>query len=447
MPSWSIATSVPRSESTAAQKRQKHRKDLKRMTTYLKKRTLYPKLIQEPPADTLNIVIVIPARDEPALIDTLQCLAQCRLMQRSTEVIVVINGSEADETTVKERNRRSYEALKAWIAKTEVERVRFFGLYFPELKKKHAGVGLARKIGMDEACRRLEAVENPDGIIVGFDADSRCDLNYLREIERHFQDNPYTNACSIYFEHPLEGSEYASEIYRAITLYELHLRYYVNAQRYAGFPYAFQTIGSSMAVRCRAYQEQGGMNRRKAGEDFYFLHKFTALGHFSELNTTCVVPSPRISHRVPFGTGKAVGTMMKKEHIHYDTYAPESFETIRPFFSSVPTLFGNSSAENGEMLKTQANNVQAFLEHVNFRQHYAEIRANTTSVPTFTKRFFQWFNAFMVMKYLHFSRDHYFPNQPVERAAGWLLEKHNRSGNTINSAKELLWVFRRLSRS
>ena len=92
-----------------------------------------------------------------------------------------------------------------------------------------------------------------------------------------------------------------------IAAYELHLRYHVRVQKWIGFPYAFQTIGSAMAVRAWAYVKQGGMNRRHAGEDFYFLQKISWLGPISELSTVTVFPSPRLSGRVPFGTGKAVG--------------------------------------------------------------------------------------------------------------------------------------------
>ena len=38
-----------------------------------------------------------------------------------------------------------------------------------------------------------------------------------------------------------------------------------------------------MAVRADAYLRQGGMNRRKAGEDFYFLNKFMVLGGYGEM--------------------------------------------------------------------------------------------------------------------------------------------------------------------
>jgi hypothetical protein len=137
-------------------------------------------------------------------------------------------------------------------------------------------------------------------VIACFDADCTCDPNYLAATENFFQSQPSAPGASIYFEHPLDG-----ENREPIALYELHLRYYVEALRYAGFPHAYHTIGSSMAARADPYFKQGGMNKRKAGEDFYFLHKIIPLGGFGEINDTRVIPSPRASHRVPFGTGRA----------------------------------------------------------------------------------------------------------------------------------------------
>ena len=60
-------------------------------------------------------------------------------------------------------------------------------------------------------------------------------------------------------------------------------------------------------MRAWAYVKQGGMNRRQAGEDFYFLQKISWLGPMTELANVIVHPSPRLSDRVPFGTGRAVG--------------------------------------------------------------------------------------------------------------------------------------------
>lgn len=292
---------------------------------------------------------------------------------------------------------------------------------------------------MDEACFRLEQVGLPEGIVIGFDADSRCDPNYLEQIEQYFQLHPKTQAVSIHFEHPLQGTDFEPDIYRAITLYELHLRYFINAQAWARLPYAYQTIGSSMAVRCRSYQQQGGMNRRKAGEDFYFLHKFTMLEGFDVINTTRVIPSPRPSHRVPFGTGRAVGSLIENK-LEADTYAPASFVMLRQFVQQVPQLF------NTETVLEIASPLQAFLESVQFEARLNELRQHTSNPNAFYKRFFRWFDAFMLMKYVHFIRDHFHPNVSVKEAASWLTEVSGYSTGTASTEQVLLELWRSIDR-
>jgi len=42
------------------------------------------------------------------------------------------------------------------------------------------------------------------------------------------------------------------------------------------------------------------MNRKQAGEDFYFIQKLMPLGGYFALNSTAIYPSPRESSRVPF---------------------------------------------------------------------------------------------------------------------------------------------------
>lgn len=392
------------------------------MTPYLKKSALFPTQIIGHPTADLGILVVIPAYREANLLESLESLYRCDLPKCGVEVIVVINDSEVSPKIAKKENRQMFKKACHWGLEHSTDRLKFHILYHKNLPKKHAGVGLARKIGMDEAVRRLEAVENPKGVLVCFDADSKCDRNYLVAIFEHFHKQPKLKATSIYFEHPLRGDGFDRNIYEAIGAYELHLRYYIQAQRYIGFPFAYQTIGSSMAVRSDAYQQQGGMNRRKAGEDFYFLHKFITIGNFDDLTTTRVIPSPRISKRVPFGTGKAVGEIVKKDEILL-TYAPQSFKDLKLFFDLVPTLAEVPLGEINNHMLTLPESVRSFLEVVDFQLNIKEIRKNTANVETFKKRFFKWFNAFMLMKYMHYCRDHFYENKTVVEAGRWLLKE------------------------
>jgi len=402
-------------------------------------------MIHSKPSPILNMVIVIPCYNEPELLLSLMALQKCTLPKWGVEVIVVINDSETDSEAIKDQNMKTYKQASNWADKQiQTSSIRFHILYESNLRKKYAGVGLARKIGMDEAVIRLEKIKNRRGIIVCFDADSRCEKNYLVAIENHFSERRRTKACGIHFEHPLMGYDYGEEVYESIILYELHLRYFINAQKWAGFPFAFQTIGSSMAVRCDAYQAQGGMNKRKAGEDFYFLHKFIENVGFTEIKNTKVIPSPRISDRVPFGTGKAVGDILKNKKT-YKTYAPQSFQDLKVFFKSIRFLFEIKLEEMPAYLESLPASVRSFLIENDFQEKVFEIQKNTTSKSKFINRFFRWFNAFLLMKYVHHARDHFYPNIGVKEAAEWLLKELNVDKKM--GEKEMLLELRERDRS
>lgn len=386
------------------------------MTSYLAKRTLYPPLIATAPAEDLFLVVVIPAYDEPNLLDSLAALLVCNTPTAAVEVIVVINDAEDSAAAVRQANAQHHQRALSWAEGNSSDRLQFQILNCQGLPRKHAGVGLARKIGMDEACRRLERVGRPEGVILGFDADSSCDPNYFQAVEQYFAQHPQAQAASIYFEHPLSGTAYSAEVYRAVTWYELHLRYFIQAQRWAGLPYAYQTVGSSMAVRCRAYQAQGGMNRRQAGEDFYFLHKFIPLGHYGEITTTRVVPSPRPSRRVPFGTGRAVEGLLRNG-LQGTTYAPQSFQALRTLTAQVPSWY---ETEDFSKLPSPLSD---FLHSISGRERLKQIRAHTADRSAFIKRFYRWFDAFLLMKYLHFAREYYYEDISTVTAADWLLQQ------------------------
>ncbi|MCB0519107.1 MAG: glycosyltransferase family 2 protein [Saprospiraceae bacterium] len=411
------------------------------MTNYLQQRGLYPPFIHKRPSPLLGLVVVIPCHDEDFLLLSLMSLKKCARPTCDVEVIIVINHAENAPEQVKQKNLKTYEQALIWAQQNNQPHLKFYPLYLDDLPKKQAGVGLARKIGMDEACYRFERALRPRGIIACFDADSRCEANYLQSIEAHFRENPLAQACSIYFEHPLSGPDYDDAIYTAIAQYELHLRYYVHAQRWAGVPHAWQTIGSSMAVRCDAYQQQGGMNRRQAGEDFYFLHKFIPLGHFSEITTTKVIPSPRPSHRVPFGTGRAVGDMLKSGG-QFLTYNPKTFQDMQVFFKNeVPML--PQIKEVGRLYERLPDSIREFLQNNSFEEKLVEIQSHTSSEAAFLKRFWRWFDAFMVMKYVHFAREGFYGDVRVGEAAGWLVG-NSASTNFLKepNLRDLLACFR-----
>nr|VFJ50801.1 MAG: Glycosyl transferase family 2 [Candidatus Kentron sp. FW] len=382
------------------------------------------------PRSDLGLIVVIPCYNEPDLLCVLDCLWDCARPAGSVEVIVVVNASRADTPAVHAQNRQTVALAEDWIAGHMDNRLGFYVRHFPELPPRHAGVGLARRLGMEEAVARFAAVGNLDGIIACLDADCCCDRNYLTALAGHFHAHPESPGCSVYFEHPLApATSQPSETRAAIMGYELHLRYYVHGLRYAGSPYAFYTVGSCMAVRAGIYEKQGGMNRRKAGEDFYFLQKIIGLGNFTELRDTRVLPSPRISGRTPFGTGRAMQDSLDRGEDTFYTYAPEIFRDLGGLISGIGDCYGEGKTDIRyavdcamALITGLPGYVLEFLNTRGFDERYAEILRNAASPRTFRKRFHRWFNGLLTLQFIHFATQHRYPKVPVEQAAHRLLE-------------------------
>jgi glycosyltransferase involved in cell wall biosynthesis len=370
-------------------------------SSYLEKRAVYDRLIPVSKGRRPHMIVVIPCHNEPDLKSTLHSLMDCDSPKNHIEIIVVINHHNLADRKVIQQNDKTLEVIERFIHSGK-DKYPVFPLYIKDLNDKYAGVGMARKIGMDEACRRLD----DDGIIICLDGDCTVSPDYFTRIEQHFALNPTANGCSIYYEHPTAG-QLDQRIYAAIIKYELHLRYYIHIQRICSLPYAYQTVGSSMAVVNKSYKEVGGMNKRKAGEDFYFIHKLIKQGRFSECNTTTVFPSPRVSDRVPFGTGRAMTQMLSKEALSFLTYDPESFRIVKAFVDCF------ASKKDYQFIPVE---IRGFISNELYDKKIREIESNTTSDRSFLRRFFNWFDAFYLMKMLHHLRDHYFPPMDIIQA-------------------------------
>jgi hypothetical protein len=324
-------------------------------------------------------------------------------------------------------------------------KIRYYLAEVGFIPRKKAGVGYARKAGMDEAVRRFLRAGQEDGIIISFDADTNCDPDYLIAIEDHFQLNPSTDGCSVYFEHPLEGMEFPPQVYKAITQYELHMRYYLHAVKYSGFPNAFYTVGSAFAVRATSYCRQGGMNIRQAGEDFYFLQKFFDLGNFTDLPDTRVCPSPRPSLRVPFGTGKAIDHLITSG-ISLESYNPEIFDVLKIFFSEVQHFYRQISLYGDINLSEINPTLLKFLEEAGFREELMNIYKNSGSQSAFTKRFYRYFNMFRILKFAKYARKSY-PDKSVGECAMSIMQRTGMRIKPGMSEKEMLMEFRRKDRN
>lgn len=411
--------------------------------SYLEKQNFSPTLLDQPDPD-LCICLAIPCYNEPYLIRTLRSIWDCKRPEKAVEVIVVLNSSENASAESINQNLTSLTEGIEWAENHQDKKLRFHFLNQPNLPKKFAGVGLARKIGMDEAVSRFYQINNPKGIIAGFDADSLCDPNYLIELERHFLQNPKSDGASIYFEHPISGEEFPDTIYEGIVQYELHLRYLNQALRFAGHPHAFHTVGSSFAVLMDAYVKQGGMNKRQAGEDFYFLQKIISLGNFTEINSTRVIPSPRESDRVPFGTGAAMLLLQNSKNIELKTYCLQSYLDLKAFIDVSANFYEADKEAIDNYHSGLSIPFKTFLSENQFFNELLSIQSNVSSPETFRDRFFRWFNVFKVIKYLNYSHKNSYEKQNVGSEASNLLSALGIK--TPKNIREMLEIYRTLDR-
>lgn len=382
---------------------------------YIERNIRQETFISQAPASCLRMIVVIPACCEPDLLHTLGSLAACTPPVGAVEVLVVLNEGEKSPASVSQQNEKTMDELQVWAV---VHPAVFFKLQVIHPKPfpmKEAGAGIARKTGMDEAIRRFHQLGRPDGILVSLDADTLVSPDYLVEIERAFAAPDQPVGATIRFKHRL--NEIIDERHRAgMQLYEKYLHYYKQALAFTGFPHAIYTIGSAFAVRADAYVKQGGMSKRQAGEDFYFLHKLTSLGKLAEINSTCVFPSARLSNRVPFGTGPALQKWVDGDNRLLQTYCWQSFLDLRELFGLLPLLFEHSlSAEELSGLPVSVP-VQQFFHHDGFAGSLAEIKRNSSSYDSFEKRFYQYFNAFKILKFLNFSHPQFYAFQDLEHA-------------------------------
>ncbi|MBI2434125.1 MAG: hypothetical protein HYV26_14810 [Candidatus Hydrogenedentes bacterium] len=282
----------------------------------------------------------------------------------------------------------------------------------------NAGVGLARKIGLDHGLARLHAAGRDEAPLVCLDADTHVEPTYLPALFQFYKARGRW-AGVLSYAHRLEGPEKQQA---AILAYERFLRYHEAGLRFAGSPYAFHTIGSTISCTAAAYAAVSGMNQRQAGEDFYFLQQLAKTGVVEQISGTVVHPSSRPSHRVPFGTGRRVYESIEAGKPAQTTYNPRSYRILREWLALVSTRHEAGAAA----LLAAAREIDAplaeFLCGRGFEETWARLQREARTPEQLLAQFHRWFDAFKTLKLLHFLRDTAYPDVALEEA--WKQRKN-----------------------
>ena len=289
------------------------------------------------------------------------------------------------------------------------------------------GVGFARKIGADLALSLIHLQRINAGWIHCTDADVQLPETYFKRSNAIKDPGSKYSALIYPFSHSDDRDRSESrEVIMATHLYELSLRYYVAGLKFARSPYAFHTIGSTMAVSAIHYAKVRGFPKREAGEDFYLLNKLAKVGSVLELslslNNQAIEIASRRSDRVPFGTGAAVNkiTALADPPSEFRFYDPAVFELLKRWLQRLPAIWqsgsnvltidvlGGQPGHQNQMDRLQA--LLAGLKGIKTEQALEHAFRQSKDLHQFTRQMHTWFDAFRTLKLIHSLRDNYLPS-------------------------------------
>lgn len=265
------------------------------------------------------------------------------------------------------------------------------------------GVGLARKLAGDVALALFERGALKLPFLMMTDADATLPADYFRRAEQAVGAIP---AALIYpFLHVSAGGDAA--VHEATRVYEASIRYHVLGLAWAGSPYAYHSIGSTLAVHADAYAAVRGVPKRAAGEDFYLLDKLGKLGALHRLTGEPVAIASRRSARVPFGTGPRVEQLLSQGRA--PVASDQAFLALKQLLVGLdrvaatqqPTLLLATLKELPTSLGTLA---EVAVERLGLPE---AVRAAIAQVGqgNLRRRLHTWFDALKTLQFLHVLRD------------------------------------------
>ncbi|GAB3093192.1 hypothetical protein G8770_06215 [Aestuariicella hydrocarbonica] len=270
---------------------------------------------------------------------------------------------------------------------------------------KKQGVGLARKIGCDLAAQLIA-----DGFIASpwihsTDADAFLPDEYFNAAQQLAENSA---AATYDFQHR-RGKDLTSQ---ATEHYERTLHHYVNGLKHAGSPYAYHTIGSILVLNHKHYCQARGFPKRSGGEDFYLLNKLAKLGAIEHL-TARVELQPRLSHRVPFGTGPATLKILHalEEDQPVLSYDPVIFDHLQECLATLTAAITSAEPPAAALLRLPAI-TQSALASLDFPQCLKHLQQNPN--PDWqSQHFHHWLDAFRTLKFVRFLQAEAFPPKPL----------------------------------
>lgn len=270
------------------------------------------------------------------------------------------------------------------------------------------GVGLARKIGADFAARWILEGTVKKPWIFSCDADAHLPDNYFDLGPL----TPDTSACVFEFKH-IGGTD---AVTNATQIYERCLYYFRDQLQRAGSPYAYHSLGSSMALSAKHYCQARGYPKRSAAEDFYLLNKLAKLGGIASLPEITVNIEARLSDRVPFGTGPSVAKILEKQQagLPITYYNPAIFEQLQQLLKAWKPIWTASHAGQ-DWQSHLPPHCRAALAHAGFEAFLLKRLDQDKNANQFHANVTRWFDAFQTLKFIKYLQTHAFADLALEK--------------------------------
>jgi hypothetical protein len=282
------------------------------------------------------------------------------------------------------------------------------------------GIGLARKIGCDLMLALAASGRLASPWIHATDADVRLPNDYFEQIGRVSLER--TSAAVYSFEHRFPPEE---DLARAGRLFEISLRYNVLGLAWAGSPYAYQSLGSCLAIAPRAYAEVGGFPQVNAIEDVTIANDLAKIGSIERLAGAPIGLEGRISARVPVSTGQALSKLVAKKEAAagFELHHPIVFAHLAAWLrvlGAIARRGGDLEAPLDELPRGnpffRADLLEESLGQMGAFEAVREAIAQPGDEETVLRRLHAWFDAFRTRRLMDDLRDGGLVSLPLRKA-------------------------------
>ena len=347
-----------------------------------------------PKKKKFDFIISIPCYDEYNYIfKTLESINnQDEKFLKKTLVSVTINNSIEENQKIVNNNNKTFKKILGSKYNYELIVIDAFSVD-NALNEKDAGVGMARKISVDIALKWSHA----NSIICFIDADTKLEKNYLQIVYSSYMHNEW-EAATVNFKHAKDEPK----TIEFIENYEKFLKETAINLKKSSSPYSYIPLGSTMICTQGGYISVGGMNRRKAAEDFYFLQELQKNVRVFCIPDILIYPSSRYLNRSYLGTSTRLKKCLDGDlDINSLYYSSKAFKILSQWINTALKSKDKPYSLISEECRDIDSNLPDLLLELNFQKAWDGI-IKAPSYDHFKEQFHRWFDAFKTLKLLKY---------------------------------------------